>query len=200
MTDNYDDDTAMDSLVRSIYRDVAREHTPAGLDQTVLDFAGRTAATAGRSRRRAWMSPLALAASIGLCLAIVLQVTGVPDPGQDRTVQPAPSPKAVHEAAVESREQKMGDAHRDKSGTLQDAAGADASAEMTSFGETSAPAAPEAFDTRDDAGPCAEAERTGPDAWLTCIESLEAGGHAADAAAERRRMERIHPGFRPSRD
>jgi hypothetical protein len=94
----------------------------------------------------------------------------------------------------------MGDAHRDKSGALQGVTGADAAAETTSFGEASAPATPAVFDARDDAGPCAEAERTGPDAWLTCIESLEGGGHAADAATERRRLDQAYPGFRPSRD
>jgi hypothetical protein len=197
------DGTAMDSLVRSIYRDVAREHTPAGLDKAVLDIAGHAAAAAGRSRRRAWMSPLALAASIGLCLAIVLQVTGVPDPGPDRAAQPAPSPEAMHEAAVESREQKMGEAYRDKSAIPQDFAGSDAAAELTGPGEASAQAtrtAPAAFDSRDDAGACDDAERAGPDAWLDCIESLEAGGHAADAASERRRLEQAHPGFTPFRE
>ncbi len=197
MIDKLDDgEHATDSLVRSIYREVAGERTPAGLDEAVLANA-RRATVANQPRRRTWMPPLALAASIGLCIALVLQLTDDSAPG---VRQQSPSPAAVHEAAVESRAQKMGDAYRQKSATAPGATSVDAAQEITGFDSAMAPSPQEVSDTsdmRDYSADCAAAERAGPQAWLECIESLEAGGQASLAAAERKRLQQSHPGFMP---
>jgi len=200
MIDKPDDgEHATDSLVRSIYREVAGERTPASIDEAVLANA-RRATVASRPRRRTWMPPFALAASIGVCIALVLQLTDVPAPGVRQQVPAGPSPAAVHEAAVESRAQKMGDAYRQKSATAPGVTSVNAAQENTGFDSSMAPSVQEVSGTsgmRDYSGNCAAAEQAGPQAWLECIESLEAGGQASLAAAERKRLQQSHPGFTP---
>lgn len=70
-------DPGQDQLVAETYRAVARERVPDNLNERVL----RLAADAGRTRyarARAWMRPAAWAATVGLSLAIVLELTQLP--------------------------------------------------------------------------------------------------------------------------
>ncbi|MDJ0710257.1 MAG: hypothetical protein QNJ14_07710 [Woeseiaceae bacterium] len=93
--------------VARAYRDLATETTPAALDNKVLNLAAREA----RSRygiARAWVRPVAWAATIGLSLAIVLEVTEVIPPAADQmpteaVIMPAsePAPAAKSEAPLE---------------------------------------------------------------------------------------------------
>ena len=80
--------------MKQAYRDLATETTPPGLDDKVLRMAAREA----RSRygiARAWVRPVAWAATIGLSLAIVLEVLQViPAPS-------APEPSAIIETVPE---------------------------------------------------------------------------------------------------
>lgn len=77
-----DADSVGDSLVSKIYRDSAEERAPASINERVLRQAHARAGS-GYSRTVQWLRPLAWAASIGLCLAIVLELSvtplGVPD-------------------------------------------------------------------------------------------------------------------------
>lgn len=63
-----------DSVVSAAYRDLAQEETPAHLDHVVLNQA-REAAKSGPVRNISWLRPAAWVTTIGLCLAIVLEVT-----------------------------------------------------------------------------------------------------------------------------
>lgn len=77
------------------YRDLATETTPDALDDKVL----RMAAQGARSRygiARAWVRPVAWAATIGLSLAIVLEVMQVIPPAPEP--EPAPGSEAVLES------------------------------------------------------------------------------------------------------
>ena len=68
----------IDSRVADAYRDLASEKTPADLDRKVLSMA----AAPQRSpygKARAWVRPVAWAATIGLSLAFVLELSQVPD-------------------------------------------------------------------------------------------------------------------------
>jgi len=83
------------------YRDLATESTPAELDDKMLHMAAREA----RSRysiARAWARPVAWAATIGLSLAIVLEVWQVlpPAPDQEPTAvsEPLTEPLSADEA------------------------------------------------------------------------------------------------------
>ena len=65
------------TLVADTYRSLATEQTPEHLDQRVLGMATRASRTR-YSRTRAWVRPLAWAATIGLSIALVLEITRVP--------------------------------------------------------------------------------------------------------------------------
>ncbi len=80
------------------YRDLAKETTPADLDDRILQMAARGT----RSRygiARAWVRPVAWAATIGLSLAIVLEVMQVIPPASE------PQPATPDAAALERPEQ-----------------------------------------------------------------------------------------------
>ncbi len=66
-----------DPLVADTYRAVAQERAPDHLNKRVLRMAAREGRTK-YSRARAWMRPAAWAATIGLSLAIVLELTRLP--------------------------------------------------------------------------------------------------------------------------
>lgn len=89
--------------VTRVYRDLAAETTPAALDDKVLQLAAREA----RSRygiARAWVRPVAWAATIGLSLAIVLEVTQVIPPAADQTPTEAPAAPAAEPASAAKSE------------------------------------------------------------------------------------------------
>ena len=75
--------------VSDAYRDLADESTPAGLDKRILEMAAHET----RSRyglARAWIRPLAWAATIALSLGIVLELTWLADAPVNE-VAPAPA-------------------------------------------------------------------------------------------------------------
>ena len=79
------DTRAIDERVTSTYRDLANERAPQHLNDRVL----RMAASAKTSRSlipARWMKPVAWAATIGLSLAIVLELTQVPQPPETNGV------------------------------------------------------------------------------------------------------------------
>ena len=69
-----------DERVTEAYRELAAEKAPESLNQTILEMAAGGAKQAGarNTLSAVWMKPLAWAATIGLSLAIVLELTQVP--------------------------------------------------------------------------------------------------------------------------
>ncbi len=70
-----------DKVVSDTYRQLSRDSAPDYLNEKVLQQAASVAARPRYSRSIMWTRPLAWAATIALCLAIVLEVTRVPTPG-----------------------------------------------------------------------------------------------------------------------
>lgn len=77
-----------DRRLAAAYRDLARERTPAGLDEAVLRMAAREARTP-YGLARTWTRPVAWAATIGLSLALVLELSRIDD------LAPLPADDAV---------------------------------------------------------------------------------------------------------
>ena len=90
MTNDRDNTTA-DPSVSAAYRQLADESAPAGLDEKVLHRAA-AAPRVDAGIGRAWMKPVAWAATIGLSLAIVLQMTQLPQAPLDINVMAPPAP------------------------------------------------------------------------------------------------------------
>ena len=130
MTNDRDKMTA-DRSVSATYRELANEKAPAGLDAKVL----QSAAALPRARSgigRAWMKPVAWAATIGLSLAIVLELTQVPSAPPDVNLQnaesvapptderPALAPASVESAATKESRSTKPSRHRSASGAVEE--------------------------------------------------------------------------------
>ncbi len=126
MTNDRDKMTA-DRSVSATYRELADERAPARLDEKVL----RRAAAAPRARAgigRAWMKPVAWAATIGLSLAIVLELTQLPQAPLDvNRMAPAPTderpelaPASVEPAAAKESRSTKPSKHRSESGAVEE--------------------------------------------------------------------------------
>jgi hypothetical protein len=104
-----------DPRVSAAYREIADECTPGHLDHTVLN-AARAAAKPRWNRAVAWLRPAALAATIGVCLAIVVEISLLPneEPAAigDVPQEMAPSTAARPAAEVQSLEKSRSQAIR----------------------------------------------------------------------------------------
>jgi hypothetical protein len=85
---NLDIDGVSDPLVSRTYRESATERAPNALNQAVLRQAAQNASNR-YSRSVIWMRPMAWAATIGLCLAIVIELANLPQPDPAMRVAPA---------------------------------------------------------------------------------------------------------------
>jgi hypothetical protein len=172
-----DDDTLADARMRRAYRSLAMEQTPADVDAAVL-AAARRARPPRAKAMPAWVRPLAFAASALLCVGLVLQWKTAPELVDGVDIPTEPAATAVHQAAMESRAQKLGEPQRAKAGPAAEV-----------FGEAQ-PVADEA-----NASLCSAADRQSPVAWTACIRDLETRGSHAPATAERELLELAFPDF-----
>jgi hypothetical protein len=94
-------DDVGDPLVSRSYRDIASEKVPAELDQAILQQARRNVGNR-TSKSVIWLRPMAWAATIGLSLAIVIELSSVPMSSSDMMYAPAevPASVAVEEAEI----------------------------------------------------------------------------------------------------
>ena len=91
-----------DELVSRTYRELGVEQTPESLNQSILGMASNKAndSDTPNSLFAAWMKPVAWAATVGITLAIVLEVTDVP-----RAAVPPSSMPAVESIREDEFEQ-----------------------------------------------------------------------------------------------
>ena len=96
-----------DSRVSRAYRDLAGERAPASLNERVLREA-RANAGSGYSWWMGWLRPAAWVATVGLCLAIVIELTNTPVADIERDDVPAArEPAAPGIASERSDEQAV---------------------------------------------------------------------------------------------
>ena len=89
-----------DGRVSRAYREVAQERTPEKLDARILKAARQPTRTA-YSRSIAWLRPMAWAATIGLCLAIVIELSVMPQPEEGTIRMPASAPAVTDTPAAD---------------------------------------------------------------------------------------------------
>jgi hypothetical protein len=97
-------DGERDPVVSEAYRELSQERTPAHLDHVVLN-AARKAAKADRPREISWLRPAAWVTTIGLCLAIVLEITD-PAPQDDAAGAPTSGHKELRGDAPALRQKR----------------------------------------------------------------------------------------------
>jgi hypothetical protein len=178
-------DDLRDELVTETYRDVAVEKTPEALDRAVLDTAGRQAQGSKASPWRfAGYRPVALAATIGLSLALVLELsrmTALESPPLDDV---PPVPADIFEAAGEQTAAEI-----DRLGTGMSPSAPPVSMETPAVATDTEPTLLPAE------AQCSEDDRATPSQWWACIEDLEQRGLTTSAERELRALLQSYPTF-----
>ena len=193
-------DGEVDSLVTRTYKEVASEIAPEHLDKAVL----QQAANAARPRYLksiSWTRPMAWAATITLCVGLVLEITKEPpsparaeftsQAGQvEATALTLSKPEMVPVKARAPRslmEEGEGPVERKRADKMsadfrQQATVMPASAEVFSRADT-----PQALSA------CSETEIATARSWLLCIERLEDTGRTVEANQQRALYEAAFP-------
>jgi hypothetical protein len=203
-----------DPRVSEAYREIAAERTPEHLDHTILNTA-RGAARPRWNKAVAWLRPAAWATTIGVCLAIVIEISLLPDQdpaavdGIQQQSAPAPLPASGAKHLEKSRP-RAGAAQETQRTPAADPAGlaerpatsADSAAlgiekagrraGQQTIGDSkitaAAPVAAPASDLVPETATeryCDESETRDPNTWLDCILRLEREGLHEAARLER---------------
>ena len=202
-----------DETVSATYRQLSREGAPNHLNDKVLQQAARNALRPRYSRSIMWTRPLAWAATVGLCLAIVLEVTRVPTPETVMTedtidfleAEPLTAPEEV-QAPLRQQPETLKDiksqlgrstakqaAKESKSEVRRRETTYDAEAGFSSVVENAASDKVE-FELQD-ANECSDEVRADPVKWLACIADLEESGDVEATLRQREALREAFPQF-----
>lgn len=200
----------VDRQVSDQYRAHAAETAPARLDRAVLREAKRAVrADKRKTSAGAWFRPVAFAATVGLALAIVIDlgklgIVGPPDTtaGTAETVPAAPRAERPPEMAAPGQTTLNEIKRQEKSGATGSAAAGRDTGETAQGGLTKLEAAPAhsktAAESETDAGTvtgCSAEQKATPDGWWTCIVSLKESGRNETADRELGRLRESFPEF-----
>ena len=198
-----------DETVSATYRELSREGAPNYLNERVLQQAARKALRPRYARSIVWTRPLAWAATVGLCLAIVLEVTRVPTPevvviedAIDFPVAESPAPEeaqAPAQAPLQAPVQPRPEALKDMKSQLGRSAAKQVADEpereerMQDFAyeEATATAMPALIAVNE----CSDEVRADPVSWLACIADLKETGDTEAALRQREALKEAFPQF-----
>lgn len=187
------DKEAIDELVSQTYREHSVEQAPERLNQEILSMAADNASRGSRTNFlfAAWTKPLAWAATIGISLAVVLELSQVPGSSVDIA---APAAESIREEFAQQRTDVLDEARKQasqESGQNQNASLADEvtlqDADVAIIGKQNefsklVRPVPAAEKTQSNVErPCDAITRESAEDWLRCIEELREAG-AVDAA------------------
>lgn len=192
-------DGEVNSLVTHTYKEVASELAPKHLDKAVL----QQAADAARPRYLksiSWTRPMAWAATITLCVSLVLEITKVPPVNTENSLPPgrieAPestlvkselAPAKTNAPQTTMEEERKVPVERRRAGKMsmdfrQQDAVTPASAEASSLADSPNPVPA-----------CSETEIATARSWLLCIERLGEAGRTEEANEQRALYEAAFP-------
>ena len=213
-------DEPVDPRVSAAYRQMADERTPEHLDHVILN-AARGAAKPRWNKAVAWLRPAAWVATIGVCLAIVVEISLLPDPepADFDGVSPAAAPPAATSPAAANRLEKAAPRAAEPAAsksvqkptrlpseypaTRSDELDvSDQVRELRQQGATQEDTAPAALRSAPATSLveeavterfCDETATADPNAWLECILELERQGLHEAARLERQRLALTFP-------
>lgn len=202
-----------DETVSATYRELSREGAPDHLNEKVLQQAAERALRPRYSRSVMWTRPLAWAATVGLCLAIVLEVTRVPTPEIVMTddansfLEAEPSSiaeeaQAPPQAPVRQRPEALKDMKSQLGRSAAKQAANEPKREMVDTDtrqQSGAIAALAVSANRIDSeatNECPDEIRVDPVTWLACIVDLEESGDTDAALRQRDALEEAFPQFK----
>ncbi|HSM31510.1 MAG TPA: hypothetical protein VK854_12500 [Woeseiaceae bacterium] len=194
-----------DPRVSAAYREMADERTPEHLDHVILN-AARGAAKPRWRKAGAWLRPAAWVATIGLCVAIVVEISLLPDPEPAEfdslppaSMKPPASADNVDDRVEKTRAEPRAAQQIQKPdrGRAAEAASplrqqADSDAQAPASFLSNAPAAMR-FEEAITERYCDETATADPDSWLECILELERQGLHEAARLERERLALAFP-------
>ena len=200
-----------DETVSATYRELSREGAPDHLNKKVLQQAAETALRPRYSRSIMWTRPLAWAATVGLCLAIVLEVTRVPAPEIVMTedtidlLEAEPAAPLVTEEAQAPVHQRLEAVKDMKSQPGRSAAKQaanepkremyDADIGQRSDAISALAVSADSIDS-EATNECSDEVRSDPVKWLACIVDLEERGDTATALSQRDALREAFPQFK----
>ncbi len=200
-----------DETVSATYRELSREGAPDHLNEKVLQQAAEKALRPRYSRSIMWTRPLAWAATVGLCLAIVLEVTRVPTPEivmtEDATdfleaEQPASLVTEEAQAPVHQRPEALKDMKSQLGRSAAKQAANEPNREMVDAdmrqrsGAISALAVSADSTDSEATNECPDEIRVDPVTWLACIVDLEERGDTETALRQREDLKEAFPQFK----
>ena len=198
-----------DETVSATYRELSREGAPNHLNEKVLQQAAERALRPRYSRSVMWTRPLAWAATVGLCLAIVLEVTRVPTPeivltdDANSVLEAEPSSIAEEaQAPVRRRPEALKDMKSQLGRSAAKQAANEPKREMVDTDtrqQSGAIAALAVSANRIDSeatNECPDEIRVDPITWLACIVDLEESGNTDAALRQRDALEEAFPQFK----
>jgi len=194
-----------DPRVSAAYREMADERTPEHLDHVILN-AARGAAKPRWRKAGAWLRPAAWVATIGLCVAIVVEISLLsdPEPAEFDSPPPASMKPSVSADNVDDRLEKtraepraVQQIQKPVRGSAAEAASplrqqADSDEQAPASSLSDAPAAMR-FEEAITERYCDETATADPDSWLECILELERQGLHEAARLERERLTLAFP-------
>lgn len=191
MTTERDNQTVSDA-----YRDIATQTTPAELDDRVLKLAA-DAVPSRYGLARAWVRPLAWAATIALSLALVLEISRVDD---------APAPQTDSDAGLmKAKEEKdlqhgIAEKRAPATVTVEEIVVQDAAAEVEEIQTNASRARASYLAAPDEGAFCDTAARATADDWYACIEALREEGLNDAAESELEALRELFPDFATDRE
>jgi hypothetical protein len=208
-------DSVRDTLVSRTYREAAVERAPDDLNQAVL-LRARQHSSNRYSRSVIWLRPMAWAATIGLCLAIVVEINNVPQPTPEQMALPAAPAdtisdgKKLDEEAVQAIRTEGGAASSDMNEAVvpqrieTEALQQRARKTVDDQGRVSLQDVPQhsksearelKFVPAEIPVTCKAQARATPETWLACIEALEEEGLDEVAGEQREQLQVAFPDF-----
>lgn len=200
MTDESDDSRAVDEEITKAYRNLATERVPATVNESVMRRA-RAVQDRGYARLTYWLRPLAWAATIGLSLAVVLQLADIPDP---ESAAPVPRP-----GSAQSLPEDKAESPPLENRAASTARASDPAQTREALMRVKDSTVPQAVPARSqkfvaseiaEASTCTAEQVASPETWLDCILALEDDDRQEAAASERRRLAATFPEFQPTRN
>lgn len=187
----------IDPQLSAEYRASADEITPPGLDRAVLEHAARAVRRDHASAwRNTWYRPVAFAATLGLSLALILELT---DPSnvdpltvtgeQHGGALSPPGAGGRFDEAVSETVEQIRDAEAEAEASVM------AAPALSDPASESAAEEPGERSLLPDKERCSDEERADAATWWRCIQELEEQGLTEAAEAELQALLKSFPGF-----
>jgi hypothetical protein len=202
------DEADIDRQVSDHFEALSDESTPARLDQAVIREAKRAIRADNRKGSfGAWFRPVAFMATVGLSLAIILDLTdtGAPEPASDVGNESIP-PAAVHtppdqssDAAARNRSQAtLNEMKRQEKSPAGQRQAGDARLDRGRISKLQSAPRPQSTEPLATTTGCREEQKSTPEEWWSCIESLREAGQTAAADLELENLRKGFPDFVPA--